>query len=347
MSTQLFVESVVLLEADKDNRTVTQKIIAVGESANRRFYPADVVKRATQLFEGVKTYADHPSKNDIVNRPERSISDLTGWIDNVHFNESMNAIVGTRHFTTNQKGQDAWQLAKQVVFENAPPSLFGASINALGKGVKRDDGVLEVTEISRAISVDDVTSPAAGGGFDKLLASDGGIVAAVMSELSYEEWFEARPDFIKRAQNEWKQPRQTKALKAALAEAGGFKAQVERLSEDNATMRQAYEAIVSELDMVRRELVVIETLQKVRGLPAEWRESLRQQLVESDPDEWGTIIATEQQKAKRVSSRIGGDDFPVRRVQQAYKPTPIQESLAPKDGEDYRTWQQRISKLKG
>lgn len=347
MRTQLFVESVELLEADKETRTVKQKIITVGESKNKRHYPETVLKGAVSLFEGAKTYADHPSRNDMRNRPERSITDITGWLSDVHFDEASKAIVGTRHFTTNQKGQDAWQLAQQVVFENAPPSLFGASINALGRGEKRDDGMMEVAEITSVVSVDDVTTPAAGGGFDKLIASDGGdIVSAVMESADYEEWLESRPDYVERLRKEMKLARQTSAVKTAKAEADRAKEALKEAEDKRRAVLKEHEATLTELDKARRELIVVETLQKVR-LPAEWKADLRPRLVESEPDEWAGIIQAEEQKAKR-GQRQTVDNLPKRRVQESYKPDPVAKASdsKPRADEDFNAWQSRISKLK-
>lgn len=320
MTTEFIREAVEFLEADRDNRSIRQVIIRAGASKNNRNYPEAVLKQAASLFEGVKTYADHPSKSDMRNRPERSISELTGWIDGVVYDESEKAIIGTRHFTTTAKGKDAWSLAEQVVFENAPATLFGASINALGRGTKNDDGILEVAEITRAVSVDDVTSPAAGGGFEKLIASDGGIVGAILAEATFEEWFESRPDFIKRVQKEMKQVRQTEAVKAAKAEADRLQEMVKQAQAESQRLEEEREATLSKLDKARRELLVVETLHKARGLPAETRKELRARLIDADPDTWDGIIEAKVREVKQLGgkSQTVTTDMPIRRVAESY-----------------------------
>lgn len=355
MTLEHIFESVELLEADRDKRTVTQIIIRAGESKNQRIYPETVLKSAVSLFEHVRTYANHPTAQDMKQRPERSISDITGWLSDVHYDESHKAIIGTRHFTKNQAGQDAWALAEMVVYDQAPPTLFGASINALGVGKKRDDGMLEVAEITKAISVDDVTSPAAGGGFEKLVASEGGIVQAVLDQITFEQWFEARPEYIKRVQKEMKLTRQSKVyqeaqakadqqVKVVQAKADELEATVKETQDKLTAQAIAYEAAMSELEMVRRELLVEKALQKTR-LPVEWRDSLRQRLLDSDPSKWGDIVADEQVKAKRISKpKIEG--MGSRRIHESVKVSSPSPSPYATDNEGFDAWRQRIEKLK-
>jgi hypothetical protein len=338
LTTQLIRESVEFLEGSREDRTVKQIIIRAGKSKNDRNYPHDVVRASTPLFEGVKTYANHPSKDDLKNRPERSISDITGWISDVSFDESMSALVGTRHFADTSAGRDAWALAQQVIFEGAPTTLFGASINAMGRGNKKD-GILEVAEITRAISVDDVTTPAAGGGFLPLGESDGGIVEAVLQEMTFMEFFEARPDYIKRIQNEMKTERQDEAVKAAKAEADQLREALETLQSDVYKVNENHVAALIDLEQARLDLVIEKTLNKVR-LPADWRESLRQQLTNAKPDDWDRIIQEEQQKAKHVSKPIVTNAN--RQVQaERVAPKPIVNQIRVRENEDFDTWLKR------
>src|SRR5690348_10270816 len=55
-------------------------VIKAGDSKNRRRYPAEVLRRALGLFEGAKVFADHPSRDELRARPERSVRDVIGWL---------------------------------------------------------------------------------------------------------------------------------------------------------------------------------------------------------------------------------------------------------------------------
>src|SRR6185295_14829913 len=93
--------------------------------------------------------------------------------------------------------------------------------NAVGAGKmkKYDDGeALEVTSITRALSVDDVSSPAAGGGYTLTASSGDEIMTGMLEALSYQEWFEARPEYIEKLKREWKTVRLDEETKRLLAE---------------------------------------------------------------------------------------------------------------------------------
>ncbi len=354
MKTQLLIETLDLTEAvlDTDAHTVRQRLIVAGDSLNKRRYSEKVLQSASPLFEGVKTYANHPSKADIKNRPERDVRNITGWVSNVTYENG--ALYGTRHFTETQAGKDVWAMVKQVVEGSAPASLVGGSINAVGKARKDDkSGVVIVESIHAVNSVDDVTTPAAGGGFEALVASADTLTQDLLQALTFDEFFECRPDYIQRIQNEMKTVRQDKAVKAVQTEADMLTETVQTL-EDN--LKQAQEQILS-LEAERDaavaeayrkacEVGVENRLAKVQ-LPSEWKTDLRKRLLEADPHQWNSIITTEQDKAKRanVLARV-----PVTGAGQRIAPTiqrkpSLIESQMPRDGEDAESWARRIAQL--
>lgn len=352
MTTEYFSEAVEYLSEsfDPQARTVQQIIIRAGESKNKRNYPKTVLQEAVFLFENAQTYRNHPSKADLKAGEGRRIEDLTGWLTNVRFDESRNALVGTRFFTENRAGEDSFKVAKQVIEGNAPANLFGGSINALGKGKRQQDGSLLVEAITQVVSVDDVTVPAAGGGFEKLVAGyDGGIVEAVLSEMDYQEWFDARPEYTKRLQNEMKSVRQTEAVKAVKTEADQLSEAVKDLQAQVVSLTEALEAVEAREATVRRELAVIEALHKVRGLPAETKLELRERLMEVEPEKWDGIL---QAKVREIKA-LGADKATVQNAgRQQHKDVPIRESASvvsnkPKDGEDFDSWLKRIGQKRG
>jgi len=346
VKTQVIVEHLALNETvlDAGQRTARQALIRVGRSANGRIYRPEVLQKAAPLFEGVKTYANHPSASERRERPERSTRDVTGWLSDVEWRED--ALYATRHFTRTQAGQDAWALVEDVVTGRAPVTLIGASINAIGRATRNDDGDWLVESIDAVYSVDDVTTPAAGGGFLPLGEGAGDdLTAALLQHLDYHEWYEAGKEraFTIRLQNEMKATRQTEALKAATAEAERVtlalqeaQAEITSLSEQNARLQQ-------EVLAARRELELERALRQA-NLPAAWEASLREQLAAAPVEQWAAIFERERTKAAqagRTRPAVSGAGVVVAGAPSA-APVPI--ALTPRDEEDVEAWLRRISK---
>jgi len=340
MSKYIISEAVEFLEADSDNQTVQQIIIREGQSKNNRLYPKAVLQTATPLFENAKTFADHPTRQDLKNRPERSFTDVTGWLSNVRYDESQQAIVATRHFSPNQKGQDAWKMVYEIVHGNAPTSLFGASINALGDGKPRDDGILEVTAISHVLSVDDVTTPAAGGGFTKLTASVDSIVPLILSELTYREWADGRTDYRDILIKKTKKVRQTGYIRELQAQIQALEATHKILEATNVGLTSQLTTALSDHETVSRELMIEKHIRKL-PLSIEGREQLRQTLIRIDESEWQTALDLAYHQAKRETT-TPRQPAP----QRVHIPVSVgssANSLKPRADEDFNAWQKRIN----
>jgi hypothetical protein len=282
--TLVFVEALDLTEAQIDNeaQTVRQRIIRTGRSTNGRVYDAPVLQRAAALFEGVKTFADHPSAGERRDRPERSVRHITGWLDGVEFRED--GIYAVRHFTRNQAGTDTWALVRDIVE------------GAVGKARKTDDGDLIVESIEAVHSVDDVTTPAAGGGFMPLMAGADDLTAQLLGALSFEEFITARPEFVERLKKEWQAVRQTEAVAAALKE---------RDQEHDALVEaqgqvEVQSARVAELEaetaklragLARKGLEVeLEKALRKAALPAPIETELRGEIARTEPGRWLEVI---------------------------------------------------------
>ena len=339
MKTQIIIESLDLSEAsiDAEKRTVRQRLIAAGESKNGRVYSDDVLQQAAPLFEGRQTFANHPSKRDLMDRPERSVLDLTGWLEGVEYKDG--ALWATRHFARNPAGESVWSLVQSIVEGSAPASLLGASINAVGRG-RKDNGKLFVEAITAVNSVDDVTTPAAGGGFFAE-ADAATLTDDLLQAMTFEEWYESRPEFVERISKEMKTARQDKALTEAVALA---ERRLTELESTQAALQEAEAANVAardELNRVRRELAIVEALQRV-NLPAQWKADLRERLMKSEPAEWDSIISSEVSKAKsagvqqRVSVTGAGQQISETVV------TPKRNNPLPMPGEDAESWARRI-----
>ena len=337
-------------QVDAENRIIKDVVlIRAGRSSNRREYPAKVLEGAVSVFEGAKAYADHPDKP---NKP-RNVRDITGWYENVRFEND--ALRATRHFTPNAAGRDVWALAEIIATGKAPANLAGLSINAVGTGkvVKSDEGdIVEVESITAALSVDDVSTPAAKGGYALVAGEDGSLMSDYIQVWSFEQWLESRPDYIERLKREWKAVRLEDETKRVLAEADDTVKAAETkaseasqaLTEAETRLQQAHserEAALQEVAQAKRELAVMKALKGVK-LPAAWVAGLEKSLMEANPDTWDSLITAEITKAKQVNAV---PKVPVNglAVQEATPPTvkPV-VTYEPLPNENVDDWQRRV-----
>lgn len=130
-------------------------LIRPGWSANGRYYPREVLSRARSLFERVKAFADHPTRQELSDRPERSVRDLVGWYDDVR-QEADGRLTARLHLL-----ETATWLRPLL-----DRRLVGLSVHALGRtrfGEAEGRRGVIVESITRVVSVDVVTESAAGG----------------------------------------------------------------------------------------------------------------------------------------------------------------------------------------
>lgn len=359
MKTTVLIEALDLTEAkiDIENRTVRQTLIRAGKSLNKRQYSEAVLSAATPLFEGTKAFSDHPSKSEMKDRSERSIRHISGWFTEATFENG--ALIATRHFTNNEAGRDSWALVEQIVTGKAPPSLMGASINALGRGrVEKIDNedVLIVESIDQVISCDDVTTPAAAGGWERLVASAGSdLTTELLKAVDYEEWQECQPSYVERLKKEWKTVRLEDETKRVLAEADSNvkaantkAAETEQaLSEAQINIQALNEAntkLLSELEIVRRELTLEKALSKVK-LPELYLEDLRSRLPQVAMAEWQGLIEIEIAKARKAKAPVTvtgagaqiNNPLPVSPI-----PIPDSTDMLPREFEDVDAWARRV-----
>lgn len=307
MKPQIFVEGVDLTEAtiDKDNRVLRDVIlIRAGESLNKRDYPQAVLETSVPVFEGVKAYADHPTRESLKQRSERSIRDITGWYANVRYVDG--ALRADRHFAPTQAGQDAWALAEMVASGSAPKNLAGLSINAVGRAKKRDDGGIVVEAITHAHSVDDVTTPAAGGGYIESASDD--LTEALLEAMTFEEWRDVNADYRTRLQKEYQTVRLDEETKTSLAEAAE---QVKAAADEAGALRTTLQetqaqvtALETELAEARAQLaqaeagLAIEKLVTPLKFSKEWDAKLREDLAGAEVANWQGIVERYKQLAK-------------------------------------------------
>jgi hypothetical protein len=122
------------------------------ESANRRRYSPDAIRRAARLYEGAKVRIDHPRKPN----ESRSSYDNFGRLRNVAV-DGAGELFGDLHYLKSH------QLAESVAEDAERISelgVFGLSHNVEADGERGPDGVVTVVEIVAVHSVDLVADPA-------------------------------------------------------------------------------------------------------------------------------------------------------------------------------------------
>lgn len=344
MTTTIFTEAIDLSEATLDtaNRVLRDVVlIRAGESANKRDYPASVLQASAPVFEGVKAYADHPSRSDIKERSERSVRDITGWYANVRYQDGR--LVADRHFVPTQAGNDAWALAEMVATGKAPKTLAGLSINAVGSARKREDGGMVVESITHAQSVDDVTTPAAGGSYIESVQGDS-LTAALIEAMSYDEWVSVRADYAARFESEHKKVRWNGELKEAKALNTEYAARVQVLEAENSQLQDSLQQATARALAAEKRVRIVETLARVQ-IPASWKNSLTDELLEADPDKWDSILQREISKAKSAGHKPQVVvNVPGPQITPQSTVTMV-ESLAPRDDEDPVQWAKRVRAL--
>lgn len=102
------------------------------------YYSAQAIQSAITAFEGKKCYADHPSRTEDMDRPERSVRDIIGHFENVSVQENEDgsqALVADLIILPDQPYEWARALVRQAVeYSSKYPDkdFIGLSINASG-----------------------------------------------------------------------------------------------------------------------------------------------------------------------------------------------------------------------
>jgi hypothetical protein len=175
---------------DPVKKTVDVLIVTegMGNSRDQHFYSEEAIREAvvSKVFEGEQAYADHPSKFDDANRPERSVRDLIGYYFDSKLTETIDKKTGEKvaAYAAKFKIQEGLPWVEGIIREaidfgkKFPDKTYvGISINADGDTVPTLQNGVEVNKVVRiteAFSADMVTKPARGGGFLRLVEGAGG-----------------------------------------------------------------------------------------------------------------------------------------------------------------------------
>lgn len=159
---------------NNDTREVPVIIIeeGMGNKVDKHFYTKEALSSAAPLWNGAKCYADHPSKTQEVDRPERSVRDIIGFFSESQYMEKdgRGQIRAILHINRGNAFNWAWDMLQEALdYGKKFPDqdYIGLSINADGishpEENENNDIIHFVDSITHVVSADIVTQPAAGG----------------------------------------------------------------------------------------------------------------------------------------------------------------------------------------
>jgi len=233
-----FMESAV---ANDKTREIDVIIIqeGLGNARDKNFYTKECFEKSYKLFEGAQAYADHPTRTEESDRPERSIKELVGYYKNpsvIDYNNKK-AIKATLKIMDGDSYNWIWDLVKESVNyakEYPDKDLVGISINASGVTEKNQESadplINYVQEITDVFSSDVVTKPGAGGR-----------IGAGLRE-SVAMFLKAKADKLQEAGKFMK-----KALEKAIEEIGNLKTKMEAGEVDAGAAPKVIDEIINNL----------------------------------------------------------------------------------------------------
>lgn len=136
------------LKVDRDKGVIYGVKVLGWESANKRRYLPEAVKKALPLYEGAKVYHNHPDKPN----QSRKTAEGFGKLSNCRV-ESDGLYADLLYFKTDAEAGKVTEDVERGI------GFFGLSHNADGLGERQGD-VVVIHEITAVTSVDLVTDPA-------------------------------------------------------------------------------------------------------------------------------------------------------------------------------------------
>lgn len=267
------IEALGASDARLDKNELVVTILQPGfNRSGARYYPREAVLEAVTsgMFDGRKMFVNHASAAELRDRPERSLTDWVSTIKETWVDPETGAAKARIKVVQNWFGDFLKQLQ-----ENESLPDVGLSIFAQGQVQrKKIEGRLTdvVERFTRALSVDWVTEPGAGGRVDAIWESYQPVRVReqeinVLNTMSATEAVatlrEQRPDIVEVLESDRKA--ETEALEAA-----------EQAAKELAEVREAEQARVAELEATleerERELVELRTA----ALAAQQQELVRE-----------------------------------------------------------------------
>lgn len=172
-----------LASGNEDGSTWNVRMIVSGHTQSGRYFSDGVLKEAMHLFEGTRSYMNHPPED--YSGGDRPINTLVGWYENVTLKEG-DGLYADWHILANS-GVPWLRPLLLELSEEGKLDLIGLSLLGLGKNsFKKIDGKLvKYSEgISYVRSVDLVDIPGAGGKvIESISESDDNKVRRELMEL--------------------------------------------------------------------------------------------------------------------------------------------------------------------
>lgn len=258
-------------------------IVVEGESGNGNVYTSAALENGVAVFAGKPIYADHPTRSEERDRPERSVRDLVGalpenpddlWVDEIAEGEFA--------------GRKALFYRNGVLSETADwlatlirEGIAGAqSIRAdgLGNWLDPQRTRFQVEAFASATSLDFVTKAAAGGraGLQESASQENITLESTLSGVSFEQLVEARPDLVdsiavRERRKAYGEKDQLRKLKEKVEMSKQLQSELTRLKASLAAVQR----------VVRTQRARDIVAEATRGLPAGTSAHVRR-LVESD-----------------------------------------------------------------
>lgn len=233
--------------------TIIRKGWSKNPPPNDAYYGEDVLAAAAPLYEGARAYADHPTKREMQERPERSIRDLVGWYENVRVEDGR--LKAELHLF-----ETAVSWLSPILREK--PDMVGLSHHALGRaklGEAEGRTGRIVEAIAKVVSVDVVTEGAAGGSFDRQLESHrSGIDGTENREeapdtmewntVTLESLRQARPDLVQQIESAARQTARTEVEQSIT----NLRESVTTVSTENRTLRESVAKFQAEAAITKK-----------------------------------------------------------------------------------------------
>jgi len=134
-----FIEASVT-DADRIANVIVIKE-GLGNLKDCNYYSKQALKSIVPLLESVKIYADHPTKSEIIDRPERSVRDIIGSYKNVKYAETddgVGSVTGQIKILSGEPYLWAWAQIREAAEFSYVGNKFdfiGISINASGPAI--------------------------------------------------------------------------------------------------------------------------------------------------------------------------------------------------------------------
>ena len=207
-------ESIIIPVAEASAENIAKGIVPVRilqpgfNTSKTRHYSESAVQDAVKIFEGAKQYANHATRTEEKERPERDIRDWVATLENVKVAANGNAVGEARIHA-------GW--FKEMVtnlYEAGTLSKLGVSINSIGRGSRQAINGTQTFAVESLVdhpfkSVDFVTEAGAGGQCGVCESAAPEIVDAYIVSLA--KLKEARPDLVKELETELQAKNTTEA----------------------------------------------------------------------------------------------------------------------------------------